>query len=230
MAVRKHTKLVMVIDDEPAIHDLLEKVLDAAGMKYIGVATISEALQKAEEQVPHLFILDMNLDGELGFDFLRDRLTRKTIRDIPCIVLSGDDSKAYVHMATNLGAKDYMIKPVNVAVLLRKIKKTLISQSEKLTYTFTNQKKACVRATSVGKLIALNETKLQIEPSIHFRKNEKIELSSDLLSELEIHDQSFSSVSSISHLVDDGKFLNQLSINGLTESKRKLIRKKTFKW
>lgn len=230
MALAKHRKKVLVIDDEDAIHDLMAKVLESGGMLYAGARSTVEALDMADREAPHLILLDINLKGESGLKFLQAKAQIEALQRIPCIVISGEGRKEFVHQAINLGALDYIMKPVQVTILLRKIKKIIRQQFDALQFFFPPEQAPQLQVRTVGKIKALNEVRVHIESAVLFRSDVRVKLESELLNELGLANFSFSSISSRSHIIEGGSFLNQLSINGASESVARAIRKKIMRW
>ncbi|MEJ5273635.1 MAG: response regulator, partial [Spirochaetota bacterium] len=67
-------------------------------------------------------LLDIMMPEISGFEVLQKLAEDEKTKDIPVIIISARNQKEDVLQALKLGAKDYMVKPPNVEVLLKKIK------------------------------------------------------------------------------------------------------------
>ncbi len=108
-------KEILIIDDDVAIGDLLEKVLKKQGCKVLRAYSGTEALLVLQSHRPDLALLDLMLPGLCGEEVLPQ------IGEIPVIVLS---AKAGVEDKVKLllgGAADYMTKPFELQELLARI-------------------------------------------------------------------------------------------------------------
>jgi DNA-binding response OmpR family regulator len=109
---------VLVVEDEPSMARVLQVGLTARGYD-VRVATDGhQALAAASYEEPAIVLLDLGLPDMDGFDVCR-RIRAGS--DIPVIVVSARaDLSARVH-GLNLGADDYMVKPVSGAELVARI-------------------------------------------------------------------------------------------------------------
>jgi len=101
---------VIVVDDEPAINQILEKVLEDAGMSVRAAANAQDALTLYKEQQADVVITDIQMSGMSGFDLLAELLLRNPNAKI--IMMTGYDSYDVVRRALQEGAYDYLTKPL----------------------------------------------------------------------------------------------------------------------
>ena len=109
---------ILVVDDERDIVALLRHHLSAEGYQVITAATGEQAIAKAIEQQPDLITLDILLPDRHGFDVLRELKSRPETVDIPVIVLSVIQDEEH---GFQLGAVDYVVKPVEESDLLQSV-------------------------------------------------------------------------------------------------------------
>jgi len=111
-------KIVMAIDDNLEAIDIIRKYL---GDEYrvIGLLSGDEAVEKAKEIKPMAITLDIMMPKKDGWQVLRELKGDPETQDIPVIVLSIVDDQ---RLGFSLGATEYIIKPVEKTVLLRKLK------------------------------------------------------------------------------------------------------------
>jgi len=111
-------KIVMAIDDNLEAIDIIRKYLGDA-YKVIGLLTGEGAVEKAKEIKPMAITLDIMMPKKDGWQVLRELKGDPDTQDIPVIVLSIVDDQ---RLGFSLGATEYIIKPVEKTVLLRKLK------------------------------------------------------------------------------------------------------------
>lgn len=111
-------KLILVVDDEPAIVRLVKATLQNEGY---GVATASrgeEALEFLNEQRPDLIVLDLMMPGIDGIETLR-RIRSET--QVPVIMLTARSADADKLRGLESGADDYVTKPFNPDELVARV-------------------------------------------------------------------------------------------------------------
>lgn len=110
---------VLIVDDEPQILRFLRPSLSAAGYDVIEARDGAEALKRAAADAPDVIVLDLGLPDRDGKDVIRG------IREwskIPILVLSARDREAEKIEALDLGADDYVNKPVGMGELLARLR------------------------------------------------------------------------------------------------------------
>jgi CheY-like chemotaxis protein/nitrogen-specific signal transduction histidine kinase len=109
---------VLVIDDERATHDLLERELGARGYRVVHASGGREGLRLARERRPDVVTLDVIMPEMDGWAVLRELKADPALRDIPVVLVTilGDREMGYA-----LGAADYLTKPVEAEALLRAV-------------------------------------------------------------------------------------------------------------
>lgn len=115
---------ILVIDDEPAIRELLEKALTAVGHEVTQAADGEEGVIKFLQAPFDLAIVDLYMPGREGMETIRD--LRKRSPKLPIIAMSGmslaDDM---LQVATLLGAKVALKKPFSTTELTAAVEKVL---------------------------------------------------------------------------------------------------------
>ena len=119
---------ILVIDDEPAIRDMLQIALDAAGFK-VGLAEdAKQAYPIIIDTPPDLILLDWMMPGTSGIELLR-RLRRDEI-NVPVIMLTAKVEEASKIAGLDSGADDYIAKPFSPRELVSRVKAILRRTSE----------------------------------------------------------------------------------------------------
>ncbi|WP_368076393.1 response regulator transcription factor [Flintibacter sp.] len=114
---------VLIVDDDPAICKLLEKVMRSNDMDSQAVGSGEQALQALETRTFDIILLDVNLGDMEGFEVLR-RLRERGIKT-PVIIISGRNEDYDSLYGLSLGADDYVTKPFRPVVLGAKVKALL---------------------------------------------------------------------------------------------------------
>ena len=113
------SQLIYVVDDEPAIRDILESVLSDEGYPAITCQNSEVFYDQLEKQTPDLVLLDIWLPGTDGMAILST--LRETHPDLPVIMMSGHAGIDAAVNAIKKGAVDFMEKPLQLEILLDKI-------------------------------------------------------------------------------------------------------------
>lgn len=114
---------VVVVDDDPAIRDLLTEYLQDNELRVCAVAGSAELMQRLERDTVDLVVLDVRLQGEDGMQIAR-RL-RELSPTMPILMLTGRTEEADRIMGLELGADDYLTKPFSSRELLARIRALL---------------------------------------------------------------------------------------------------------
>jgi len=112
---------ILIIEDEPAMRANLEDVLELEGFKPILAMSGKDGVLLAREQQPDIILCDIlmpDLDGHAVLEALR---ADPTTTRIPFVFLTAKGERSDVREGMELGADDYLIKPVSVDELLRAI-------------------------------------------------------------------------------------------------------------
>jgi len=114
-------KKILVIDDEITIRTLLDKFLSNL-YEAKALNNGQEALTWLQSgNIPDLMIVDLEMPGMDGYEFLKQVKSSGFFRSIPVLMLSGVDSSAERVKCLKAGALDFMIKPFNPEELTIKI-------------------------------------------------------------------------------------------------------------
>lgn len=107
---------VLVVDDDPAVRELLSKALTAAGY-FVDVAVDApSALARLGKKPYDLMITDLKMPGQDGLSLIRE--ARVTSPGLPVIVITGYSSEAAAIEAINLGVAGYLTKPFRLPRIL----------------------------------------------------------------------------------------------------------------
>jgi PleD family two-component response regulator len=120
---------VLIADDSRFQAQLLASYLSSKGFEVVFAADALQAWTAALRSSPHLILLDINMPGGTGVEVLkRLRMSTRT-QHIPVIVVSGEEGKAIESTVRDLGAADFLHKPVEHDQLCATVDRVLISPS-----------------------------------------------------------------------------------------------------
>lgn len=103
---------VLVIDDDPAFTLLASETLEQAGYLASTAANSQEAIARFERDRPDLVLLDVELPGTNGFELCSTLRLLSKDADVPIVMVTGHDDMASIAQAYEVGATDFMHKPV----------------------------------------------------------------------------------------------------------------------
>jgi DNA-binding response OmpR family regulator len=121
---------ILVVDDEPAISQILQVGLERAGYTVETAADGQEGLMKARENKPGLILLDLMLPKLDGFKICRLLKFDERYRHIPIIILSARDQERDKQLALETGANLFLVKPQPLAALVAHVEALLKASSE----------------------------------------------------------------------------------------------------
>lgn len=117
--------LVLLVDDSPDVHRLLQVRLRHEPVRLVCCARGREAIDLAREQRPSAILLDLDMPDMDGFEVLRTLKEDSSTNSAPVIVLSGLRGSEDKVTAFDLGATDYVTKPFDLAELRARLRAAL---------------------------------------------------------------------------------------------------------
>jgi two-component system phosphate regulon response regulator PhoB len=124
---------ILVVEDEPAIQELVSYNLEMAGHRALRADNAEEALEMVRSEVPDLVVLDWMLPGMSGIEFARRLRADKRTQAVPLIMLTAraDESDKLTGLET--GADDYLTKPFSPRELTARVKAVLRRRAPQAT-------------------------------------------------------------------------------------------------
>jgi serine phosphatase RsbU (regulator of sigma subunit) len=114
--------LILLVDDDTNHLEIVSMMLSQAGYQIKTAANGHTALAMAQETMPDLILLDINLPGINGYEVCRRLKTNEQTRDIPVIFASALDKTIDKAVAFSVGGVDYMTKPFYIEEVLSLVK------------------------------------------------------------------------------------------------------------
>jgi DNA-binding NtrC family response regulator len=108
-------KQVLIVDDDPAVRNLLLTFLQDKGYRTTAAEDGEKALHWLAGHRPDVVLLDIRMPGISGIDVLQE--SRRLYPDLPVIVISGYADEALARRALRMGAYDFFLKPFDLATV-----------------------------------------------------------------------------------------------------------------
>jgi two-component system, OmpR family, phosphate regulon response regulator PhoB len=161
---------ILVVEDEPAIQELLAVNLRRAGHRVTCVATAEEAVKLVSGILPDVIILDWMLPGTSGVNLARRLRADNRARAVPIIMLTARAEEQDKIVGLETGADDYITKPFSPRELVARINALLRRQApqkvdDQVECAGLKLNPATHRVTANGKNIELGPTEFRL---LHF--------------------------------------------------------------
>ena len=114
--------LVVLVDDDVAMHDLIKRTISKLNLTLIGATNSEKGMELIREVKPKLILLDVLMPGRDGWSLLKECKTDKELKDIPVIMISQLNQS---NLAASLGANDYLTKPIDRTHFINTIQRLL---------------------------------------------------------------------------------------------------------
>ena len=115
-------KRILIVDDEPAIRDMVAFALRKGEFDPVHAADAREAQAAISDRVPDLILLDWMLPGMSGLDLARRWRKDELTREVPIIMLTARGEENDRVSGLESGVDDYVVKPFSARELLARIK------------------------------------------------------------------------------------------------------------
>ena len=113
-------KIVVLIDDDVAMHDLIRRTLTKAGLTLVGATDGEKGMQIVRETKPKLLLLDVLMPGRDGWSILRECKSDPELKDMPVVMVSQLSQDT---LASSLGADDFLTKPIDREHFINTVKR-----------------------------------------------------------------------------------------------------------
>jgi two-component system, OmpR family, phosphate regulon response regulator PhoB len=119
------TANILLVEDEPAIQELLAFNVAQCGFRAIQAYDVPAALTEINRALPDLILLDWMLPGTSGVELARRLRADQRTRDIPIIMLTARTDERDKILGLESGADDYITKPFSPRELMARIRAVL---------------------------------------------------------------------------------------------------------
>jgi DNA-binding NarL/FixJ family response regulator len=114
-------KKILVVEDETNIRNNIAEILTLSGYDVCTAENGADALNALDSRVPSLIISDILMPHMNGYELLAELQKSEQMRDIPFLFLSAKTDQKEIREGMNLGADDYLTKPVKAQDLIHAI-------------------------------------------------------------------------------------------------------------
>jgi len=161
---------ILIVEDEPAIQELVACNLELAGHRTLRADSAEQALRMVREALPDLIVLDWMLPGINGIEFARRLRGDSRTRGVPLIMLTARADEQDKLTGLETGADDYITKPFSPKELNARVKALLRRRSPEATDDVIEV--SGLRLDPAGHYVTGNGAPLQLGPTefrlLHF--------------------------------------------------------------
>lgn len=119
------TESVLVVEDEPAIRELIGFACETAGYRVFRVGSVTEARKVLEAERPDIILLDWMLPDQSGLSWLEQLKREEKNAGIPVIMLTARGTESDKVAGLDAGADDYVVKPFSPRELIARLRAVL---------------------------------------------------------------------------------------------------------
>jgi PAS domain S-box-containing protein len=143
---------LLLVEDDAGVRDTMTRQIEARGFRVHGAASGVEALSHlSSSTLPELVLLDRTLPGMDGLEVLRNIRKQHSPGELPVIIVTGTDESEAVVEALELGANDYLAKPLDLPVAIARIRTQLARRQAERALVESEERYALViRAANDG--------------------------------------------------------------------------------
>src|SRR4051812_7821569 len=161
---------ILVVEDEPAIQELIAISLERAGYQSIRAPDAEQAIELVRDELPDMVLLDWMLPGMSGIEFARRLRGDRRTQDVPIILLTARADEQDKLAGLDIGADDYITKPFSPRELNARIKALLRRRAPQATDDVVESAGLRLdpvshRVTGNGQPLALGPTEFRL---LHF--------------------------------------------------------------
>ena len=123
-------KTILIADDDQDVRACISmRLVRNPRFRIVEAASGRDALDLARQEHPDLVILDWSMPGLNGIEFMQALREDPTMAETPVIMMTGKNAPAELAQARALGVCAYLVKPFDLAEILKKIQETLAEES-----------------------------------------------------------------------------------------------------
>ena len=112
---------ILIVDDSASYLSLVNGILSIDGYHILTAKNLFKAYKIIQDEMPDIILLDLLFPHEHGFTILKKIKSNNQYKNIPVIIISGDTNTTTIKKAFELGATDFLAKPLNLQDLRNKI-------------------------------------------------------------------------------------------------------------
>jgi len=216
---------ILIVDDDPDIRVLARRILEDGGYTVLEADNAKAGLASMLHNIPHLVVTDLRMPGEWGYYLLEEKRKEQSIQSIPVVIFSTMGNREAVLKALGLGAKDYIVKPFKRDHFLAKIEKALDSRDARRAI-YPKESRLPVQVFTPARVHSLDEHGFMLGTRIKVDPMRRVNIESDILSEVGLSGQRLRTSQSIPTCTDPGYFLVHVEAVKVPEADAQKIKSK----
>ncbi len=126
----RSTSTILMVDDEPTTIEVIEAILESDGCEsFLGITDSTKALAAIAREQPDLLLLDLLMPEVGGMEILGAMRADASLEHVPVIILTSSSDAETKLRALELGATDFLAKPVDPSELVLRVRNTLAAKA-----------------------------------------------------------------------------------------------------
>jgi two-component system, OmpR family, phosphate regulon response regulator PhoB len=164
------TARILVVEDEPAIQELIALNLEQAGFAPVCADSAEAAAALIRDELPDLALVDWMLPGASGIEFARRLRADRRTRDLPIIMVTARAEERDTLAGLDIGADDYVTKPFSPRELIARVRALLRRRAPEATADAVEA--AGLRLDPAGRRVTAHGSPVHLGPTefrlLHF--------------------------------------------------------------
>ena len=216
-------KEILLLEDAADLLLQIRQVLEADGALVEDARTVRSGIAAANETLPHLIIVDLNLTGAVALQFLSEFKRHPQLAHIPILTMGKAREKEAILRASQLGASDCLLKPFNAALLIDKVER-LLANNPYQTRRFRDDERPQARLTVPAEVVTVDESGFMIEAPVMLGRETVVELDAPLLEQLGCTNATMRTTSRAPRPAAQGGYVNEINLLAIGPKVAKTIR------
>jgi DNA-binding response OmpR family regulator len=216
-------KTILVVDDDEDMLKLLNKVLVAAGFKVLQATNPDDGRKLLHDEAPHVILSDLHMEPENGFLFIQSIRIQRQYDTVPILVLSALNDFKSVKKAIALGITDYVIKPLQASMLIRKLRKALLNK-DFMKWEIPEDKHIPVQVSIESNVSALGEAGCYLAGPFKITPGKEVKINSVEFKALDLDKIHHRASPVLRTFQSNGLFVNDITFVGISEATSSKIR------
>lgn len=216
-------KTILVVDDDIDMLKLLSKILSAAGFKVLVADNAADGRRILATEAPHIILSDLHMEPENGYQFIQSIRSQKQYSTIPILVLSALNDFQSVKKAIALGVSDYVIKPLQSPMLLRKLRKALLNK-DFVKWEPAAGEEILLETSIAAEVSSIGETGCHLKGPFKISTGKEVKVHSPEFATLDLDKVHLRSSNMIKTYESAGNFINDITFVGVSETTSSKIR------
>ena len=125
-------EVLLLVDDSISIRKVIAMMLEKAGYKVDVAVDGVEAMEKLANKPYALLITDLEMPRMHGYELIAEVKGNQNMQQMPIVVMTSRAGEKHQNKAIELGADDYIVKPVDEETLLNSIRKLMVEQQQEV--------------------------------------------------------------------------------------------------